>query len=79
MFFLQPVASSVNAAKLRARNLDLFVIVSIFKVFDYSILTQGVAIGLDLFKPLQGISGGYQLSTLNSQLSTLTPIHPFSF
>jgi len=34
--------------------------------------TQGVAIGLDLFKPFQGFSLGYQRSTLNSQLSTLT-------
>ena len=50
--------------------------------------TQGVAIGLDMFKPFQGFSIGYQLliinsqlSTLNSQPSTLTshPAHPFSF
>jgi hypothetical protein len=39
----------------------------------FSTLTQGVAIELDLFKPLQGISGGYQFSIPNSQLSILTP------
>ena len=31
--------------------------------------TQGVAIGLDMFKPFQGFSRGYQLSILNSQFS----------
>ena len=34
--------------------------------------TQGGAIGLDMFKPFQGISSGYQFSPLNSQLSPLT-------
>ena len=33
--------------------------------------TQGVAIGLDMFKPFQGFSRGYQLSPLTSQPSTL--------
>ena len=44
-----------------------------------STLTQGVAIGLDLFKPLQGISGGYQFSIPNSQFSTPPTLLVFSF
>ena len=41
---------------------------------QFSILnfTQGVAIGLDLFKPIQGITRGYQLLILNAHLTTLT-------
>ena len=37
--------------------------------FSNLTFTQGVAIGLDLFKPFQGFFRGYQLSILNSQFS----------
>gem|GEM_PF-2252158 len=42
--------------------------------FSNLTFTQGVAIGLDLFKPFQGFFRGYQLSILNSQFSILNSL-----